>query len=89
MYYMDQSLHFYTNILDFKKDGRWPSAGAPSFSGIYWGDIHIQLPTHSGDGVAGNVATIVVEDVDELYKKYISRGLNTGTKINRPFINVL
>lgn len=81
---MHQSLHFYTKILDFEEDGRWPSAGSPSFSQIHRDDIRIQLSTHSGDGVAGNVVTIIVEDVDELYKKYLSRGLNTSNKNNSP-----
>jgi catechol 2,3-dioxygenase-like lactoylglutathione lyase family enzyme len=28
---MDQSLDFYTRILDFEKDGRWPSTGFTFF----------------------------------------------------------
>lgn len=81
---MDQSLDFYTRILDFEKDGRWPSTGSPSFSQIHRDGIYIQLSTHSGDGTAGNVATIVVEGIDELFKKYVLRGLDTTGKENSP-----
>lgn len=63
-------------------DGRQP--GSPSFSQIHRDDIYIQLSTHSGDGIAGNVATIVVKGIDELFKKYVLRGLETAGKENSP-----
>jgi catechol 2,3-dioxygenase-like lactoylglutathione lyase family enzyme len=81
---MDQSLDHYTRILDFEIDGRWESEGGASFSNLRRGDIYIQLSTHRGDGVAGNVAAIVVEGIDELFKKYVARGLNTTGKKESP-----
>jgi catechol 2,3-dioxygenase-like lactoylglutathione lyase family enzyme len=81
---MDQSLDFYTRILDFEKDGRWSSTGSTSFSQIHRDDIYIQLSTHGGDGTAGNVATVVVEGIDELFEKYVLRGLDTKEKVNSP-----
>ncbi len=81
---MDQSLDFYTGILDFEQDGRWPATGSPSFSHLHRGDIHVQLSTHSGDGVARNVVTIVVDDIDELFQKYVARGLDVTGKEDSP-----
>ena len=81
---MDESLDFYTRILDFEKDGRWPTTGSPSFSHLHREDIHIQLSTHSGDGVAGNVVTVVVDGIDRLFEKYVARGLETTKKIESP-----
>jgi catechol 2,3-dioxygenase-like lactoylglutathione lyase family enzyme len=81
---MAESLDFYTRILDFVKDGRWPAEGSPSFCHLHREDIHLQLSTHRGDSVVGNVATIIVEDIDKLYKEYISRGLDTMQKAESP-----
>ena len=53
---MIQSLDFYTRILDFEVDGRWPSAGIPSFASLLRDSVYIQLSTHSGDGIIGSVA---------------------------------
>lgn len=81
---MQESVNFYTRILDFELDGTWPETGSPSFSHLHKGDIHIQLSTHSGDGVAGSVVTIVVDDIDNLFRKYVARGLDTTHKKESP-----
>ena len=81
---MGQSLDFYTRILDFEVDGRWPSEGLPSFANLNRGNVYIQLSTHSGDGVVGSVATVIVEGIDKLFEKYLARGLDTTGKENSP-----
>ena len=81
---MDESLDFYTRILDFIEDGRWPVMGSPSFCHLHRDNIHLQLSTHSGDGVVGNAVTIVVEDIDKLCNEYLSRGLDTSQKAASP-----
>ena len=81
---MDEAIHFYTRILDFELDGRWPESGSPSFSHLHKDDVQLQLSTHSGDGVMGSVATIVVEGVDDLFKKFKTRGLDTSLKKDSP-----
>lgn len=81
---MGQSLNFYARILDFEIDGQWPSDGSPSFANLNRDNIYVQLSTHSGDGVVGSVATIVVEGIDELFEKYLSRGLDVSGKKNSP-----
>jgi len=81
---MDQSIDFYTRVLDFEVEGRWPSTGSPSFANLRRDKIFVQLSTHSGDGVLGSVATIVVEGIDDLFKKYLSRGLDTRGRENSP-----
>ena len=81
---MSQSLLFYTGVLDFEHLGTWPPKGAPSYSVIKKGDIEINLSTHRGDGVAGNVVIIEVENIDNLFKKFLSRGLDTSLKKDSP-----
>ena len=81
---MEQSLEFYTRILDFMVDGQWPSEGLPSFVNLNRDNVYIQLSTHSGDGVVGSVATIVVKDIDKLFKKYLTRGLDTAGREDSP-----
>ncbi len=81
---MAQSLDFYTRILDFEIEGRWPLEGLPSFANLNRGNVYIQLSTHSGDGAVGSVATIVVDGIDALFDKYLTRGLDTRGRQNSP-----
>jgi catechol 2,3-dioxygenase-like lactoylglutathione lyase family enzyme len=81
---MTVSLSFYTTILDFELLGRWPDTGSPSFSIVEKDGITIQLSSHSGDGVVGNVVYIIVKDIDTLFHKYLSRGLDVTTKRDSP-----
>ncbi len=71
---MTQSLSFYTRILDFEHVGTWPPKGSPSYSVVKKEDIEINLSTHRGDGVAGNVVIIEVRDIDTFVQKIFSTG---------------
>jgi hypothetical protein len=42
------------------------------------------LSRHAGDGVFGSVNRIYVESVDERYKTFRARGLNTTLRPNSP-----
>jgi catechol 2,3-dioxygenase-like lactoylglutathione lyase family enzyme len=81
---MKESISFYTDILDFELVGTWPEAGSPSFSILTRNGAEINLSTHSGDGVFGTVVSIIVKDVEELFKQYKMRGLPTSSKKESP-----
>jgi len=81
---MTQSLSFYTRILDFEHVGTWPPKGSPSFSVIKKEDIEINLSSHRGDGVPGNVVIIEVQNIDNLFKTFLQRGLDTSLKNDSP-----
>jgi catechol 2,3-dioxygenase-like lactoylglutathione lyase family enzyme len=81
---MAQSLFFYTRILDFEHVGTWPQQGSPSYSIIKKENIEINLSTHRGDGVPGNVVIIEVQNIDALFNTYLIRGLDTSLKKESP-----
>lgn len=82
---MQKAVLFYTNVLDFEYVGTWPSLeSTPSFTIIKKDNIEINLSTHSGDGVPGNVLYFIVEEVDSLFKKFLARGLDTSLKAESP-----
>jgi uncharacterized glyoxalase superfamily protein PhnB len=70
---MTQALAFYTRILDFEHVGTWPPKRSPSYSIIKKENIEINLSSHRGDGVSGNVVIIEVENIDTLFKRFLQR----------------
>ncbi len=44
----------------------------------------LQLSRHAGDGVFGSLQRIYVDDVDERYTKFRSRGLDTTLRPESP-----
>ena len=81
---MGQALAFYTRVLDFEHVRTWPPKGSPSYSIIKKEDIEINLSSHRGDGVSGNVVIIEVENIDRLFEKFLQRGLDTSIKKDSP-----
>ena len=81
---MTQALAFYTRILDFEHVGTWPPKGSPSYSIVRKEDIEINLSSHRGDGVSGNVVIIEVQNIDNLFKTFLERGLDTSLKKESP-----
>ena len=81
---MTQSLSFYTRVLDFEHVGTWPPKGSPSYSVIKKEDIEINLSSHRGDGVSGNVVIVEVENIDHLFENFLQRGLDTSIKKDSP-----
>jgi uncharacterized glyoxalase superfamily protein PhnB len=47
--------------------------GDPCYMGITRNGVWIHLSSFSGDGVAGSVANLIVNDVDELYAEFAAR----------------
>ncbi len=72
---MKESLGFYVDTLDFTLVGTWPEMGSPSFSILLREGAELHLSTYPGDGVAGTIATIIVNDIESLFRKFVSRGL--------------
>lgn len=72
---MEKSLDFYVGTLDFEIVGTWPEKGFPSFSILHRDGAELHLSTYPGDGVFGSVAAIIVPDLENLFQKYVSKGL--------------
>jgi hypothetical protein len=81
---MGESLHFYTEVLDFEMIVAWPSTKFPTFCVIRKDNTEIHLSANSGDGFNRNVVHVAVKDVNELVNKFRSRGLDTTLKKEAP-----
>jgi catechol 2,3-dioxygenase-like lactoylglutathione lyase family enzyme len=81
---MDESIAFYTKVLDFELVSRWPLEGPLSFTELNRDDDVLYLSTHSGDGAFGSVITIPVDNCDQMFEKFLSRGLDTSQKKESP-----
>jgi len=76
-------IRHYTEVLDFVMT--WPE-DTPDSAVVDLGheETELQLTTHESDKLFGSVVNIWVNDVDALFAKYMSRGLNTSGKSNSP-----
>jgi catechol 2,3-dioxygenase-like lactoylglutathione lyase family enzyme len=76
-----QSIAFYTQTLDFELED--PSDTSEVID-IVNGDAELQLSTMRGDSVFGSAVNVRVDDVDELFRKYVARGLDTSRHQHSP-----
>ncbi len=80
------SLRFYTQVLDFER--RWPGyeerEAANGVIDLVRNGADLQLSRHAGDGVFGSVNRVFVDDVDERYETFRSRGLDTTLRPESP-----
>ena len=81
---MKASIAFYTNVLDFALVGSWPDTTDPAFCILTREDADLNLSSHAGDGVFGNVVSVMVSEVDELFRSFIHRGLDISQKSESP-----
>jgi catechol 2,3-dioxygenase-like lactoylglutathione lyase family enzyme len=82
---MKESVSFYTKILDFEHIGTWPDEEAsPSFTILKRNDYELHLSSHAGDGVFGSVFSVIIDEIDELFKKFRERGLNLPRTTQSP-----
>jgi catechol 2,3-dioxygenase-like lactoylglutathione lyase family enzyme len=72
---MSTSIDFYTNVLDFELVFTSGKEDHPSFSVLKRKDGYIHISSFSGDGIAGNAFSVIVTNIDELFRFYVSRGL--------------
>lgn len=79
-----RSVAFYTGVLDFELEGRWPDAGDPAFATLRRGSDYLYLSSHSGDGVFGQAIAVIVRDVDAVFDVFRTRGLDASHKRGSP-----
>lgn len=78
---MKEALAFYTGILDFTIKYPGTTADEPVVT-IKNGDGEIQLSVM--DGLPGTSVNVMVNEVDDLFQKYVSRGLDISNKEGSP-----
>jgi uncharacterized glyoxalase superfamily protein PhnB len=80
---MRAAIKHYTEILDFEMT--WPE-DTPDSPVVDLGNAgaDFQITTHESERLFGSVAYIWVDDVDALFAKYKSRGLDTSAKSGSP-----
>lgn len=69
------SMAFYTQVLDFVLVDQDDSLEGPSFVVLQRDEGWIHLSSHRGDGTFGQAVAVIVQKVDTLFPKYLSRGL--------------
>ena len=80
---MRQALDFYTGVLDFRT--KYQEAGPNDVVVDLVNDTaELQLTTVESDKHFGSVVNVWVDDVDLLYQKYISRGLDLSGHEDSP-----
>ena len=80
---MKSAIDFYTRILDFKLK----EEGASEDDWVVLlanGDAELMLTILEGDQKIGIAANVLVEEIDSLFEKYVSRGLDTSEKKSSP-----
>lgn len=80
---MQAAIRHYTEVLDFVMT--WPE-DTPESPVVDLGheQMELQITTHESERLFGSVVYVWVTDVDSLFAKYSSRGLNTSAKPNSP-----
>ncbi len=80
---MPQAIAFYTGVLDFQL--KYP--GTPETDWVIDlinGAAELQLTILEGEYLFGSVVNVWVDEVDDLFQKYKSRGLDTSNKTASP-----
>jgi len=80
---MRTALKHYTEVLDFIMTDPDDTADSPVVD-LGNGDAAFQITVFENDRLFGSVANVWVDDVDALFAKYKSRGLDTSAKKNSP-----
>ena len=80
---MKQAISFYTTVLDFelKEPGASPDDYVVALKN---GDAELLLTRLEGDQKAAIAANVVVTAIDNLFAKYLKRGLDTSAKKDSP-----
>lgn len=81
-----RSLRFYTEVLDFelKRPENEELEMANGVIDLVRDGAELQISHHAGDGVFGSVNRVFVDDVDERYQTFRSRGLDTTRRPESP-----
>jgi catechol 2,3-dioxygenase-like lactoylglutathione lyase family enzyme len=77
------SLDFYTRVLDFDRIGGTVEEDDPSFAVLSRrGDL--LFLSSFGDGTFGQAIAVLVDDVDDVFRRFQLRGLKTPGRANSP-----
>ncbi len=80
---MKDAISFYTETLDFKL--KEPGASSDDWVvALVNGDAELLLTSLEGDQKIGIAANVAVDNIDELFEKYVQRGLDTSNKEGSP-----
>ena len=83
---LERSLRFYTQTLDFER--KWPGYEdrelANGVIDLTRDGADLQLSRHAGDGAFGSATRVFVDDVDERYRTFKARGLDTTKRPESP-----
>ena len=83
---LERSVSFYTQVLDFER--KWPDdevrETANGVAHLVRDGAELQLSRHAGDGVFGSLTRVFVDDVDERYATFRTRGLDTTQRPESP-----
>ena len=73
---------FYCERLGFHQEFAYrPFGGAdPCYMGLSRDEARLHLSSFSGDGVAGGVVFLVVDDVDGLHRELVAKGVDIDLK---------
>jgi catechol 2,3-dioxygenase-like lactoylglutathione lyase family enzyme len=69
------SVDFYTRVLDFVRTDGEDDEDDPGFVVLARTGDTLFLSSHVGDGKFGQAVVVMTDDVDTLFKKFLSRGL--------------
>jgi catechol 2,3-dioxygenase-like lactoylglutathione lyase family enzyme len=72
------ALAFYCDKLGFKLQFQHRPPGIandPCYVGVSRDAVWINLSSFSGDGVAGGVVNLMVDDVDKLHQEFVAKGI--------------
>ncbi|MCQ6956509.1 glyoxalase superfamily protein [Mucilaginibacter aquariorum] len=80
---MGAAIRHYTEVLDFVMT--WPE-DTPDSPVVDLGheEMELQITTHESEQLFGSVVYVWVADVDALFAKFLSRGLDTSGRPNSP-----
>ena len=80
---MKEAISFYTTILDFelKETDASPDDWVVALRN---GEAELLLTSLEGDQKIGIAANVLVDNIDKLFEKYLSRGLDTSNKQESP-----
>jgi catechol 2,3-dioxygenase-like lactoylglutathione lyase family enzyme len=80
---MKRALKFYTEVLDFKLKEEGASA-EDWVVALLNEDAQLVLTSLEGDQKIGIAANVLIDDIDERFQKYLSRGLDISKKAESP-----
>lgn len=80
---MKEAVSFYTTILDFEMNE--PGSSTDDCVVLLSnGDAELLLTSLEGDQKTGIAANVLVDNIDDLFKKYLNRGLDITNKEGSP-----